>query len=204
MCIRDRTWELHSPLVGRFNAENLLAVQALALGFDLTPADFQCFETFNGVPGRLERIPNPANLDIFVDYAHTPDALVNVLTSLRGAGFQRIVTVFGCGGDRDRTKRPLMGEAVARFSDVAVLTSDNPRHEDPEAIMADVMPGLKGAGQVLREPDRGTAILKALDLLKPGDVLLVAGKGHERTQQIGDVKHPFSDQRIIREILGCA
>ena len=199
-----KTWELHSPLVGRFNAENLLAVQALALGFDLTPADFQCFETFNGVPGRLERIPNPANLDLFVDYAHTPDALVNVLTSLRGAGFQRIVTVFGCGGDRDRTKRPLMGEAVARFSDVAVLTSDNPRHEDPEAIMADVMPGLKGAGQVLREPDRGTAILKALDLLKPGDVLLVAGKGHERTQQIGDVKHPFSDQRIIREILGCA
>lgn len=199
-----KTWKLHSPLVGRFNAENLLAVQALGLGFGLTPEDFQCLETFNGVPGRLERIPNPANHAVFVDYAHTPDALVNVLTALRGAGFPRIITVFGCGGDRDRTKRPRMGEAVARFSDVAVLTSDNPRHEAPEAIMADVMPGLAGAKQVLQEPDRGLAIQKALELMQAGDVLLVAGKGHERTQQIGDVKYPFSDQQIIREMLGCA
>lgn len=203
MCFEDRIWEFRSPLVGRFNAENLLAVQALGLGLDFNPADVQCFETFCGVPGRLERISNSQHLDIFVDYAHTPDALVNVLSALRSAGFKRIVTVFGCGGNRDRTKRPRMGEAVAQLSDIAVLTSDNPRHEDPETIMNDVMPGLAGAKTVFTEPDRREAIKKALDVLLPGDALLVAGKGHERTQQIGAVKYPFSDQQIIREMLGC-
>ena len=127
-----------------------------------------------------------------------------MLTTLRGAGFARIVTVFGCGGNRDRAKRPLMGEAVARLSDVAVLTSDNPRHEEPEAIMADVMPGLAGAAEVVAEADRRRAIEKGLSLLRPGDALLIAGKGHESTQQIGAVKHPFSDQQTVREILGCA
>ncbi len=199
-----REWEIASPLVGNFNAENLLAVQALSLGFGLAPEAFRCFEDFCGVPGRLERILNPQNLDVFVDYAHTPDALVNVLNALRGAGFRRIVTVFGCGGNRDRAKRPLMGEAVANFSDVAVLTSDNPRHEEPEAIMADVMPGLAGAAEVLSDPDRRRAIEMGLSLMRPGDALLIAGKGHESTQQIGDVKHPFSDQQTVREILGCA
>ena len=199
-----REWEFTSPLVGNYNAENLLAVQAVALGFGLDPEAFRCFETFCGVPGRLERILNPQNLDVFVDYAHTPDALINVLNALRGAGFKRIVTVFGCGGNRDRAKRPLMGEAVARLSDVAVLTSDNPRHEEPEAIMADVMPGLSGAAEVFADPDRRRAIEKGLELLHPGDALLIAGKGHESTQQIGDVKHPFSDQQTVREILGCA
>ncbi len=139
-----------------------------------------------------------------MDYAHTPDALVNVLTALRNAGFGRIVTVFGCGGDRDRTKRPRMGEAVAQLSDVAVLTSDNPRHEDPEAIIHDVMPGLTLAREVIVEADRRQAIYKALSLVRPGDALLVAGKGHESTQQIGDVKYSFSDQQTIRELLGCA
>ena len=197
-------WELTSPLVGNFNAENLLGVQAIAVGMGLAPEAFRCLETFCGVPGRLERILNPQGLDIFVDYAHTPDALINVLSALRGAGFERIVTVFGCGGDRDRTKRPLMGEAVARLSDVAVLTSDNPRHEDPESIMADVMPGLISAREVIADVDREQAIRKALSMLRPGDALLVAGKGHENTQQIGDVKYPFSDQKTIRELLGCA
>ena len=199
-----REWKFTSPLVGNYNAENLLAVQAVALGFGLDPEAFRCFETFCGVPGRLERILNPQNLDVFVDYAHTPDALINVLNALRGAGFKRIVTVFGCGGNRDRAKRPLMGEAVARLSDVAVLTSDNPRHEEPEAIMADVMPGLSGAAEVFADPDRRRAIEKGLELLHPGDALLIAGKGHESTQQIGDVKHPFSDQQTVQEILGCA
>ena len=199
-----REWEFTSPLVGNYNAENLLAVQAVALGFGLDPEAFGCFEAFCGVPGRLERIMNPQKLDVFVDYAHTPDALVNVLTALRGAGFKRIVTVFGCGGNRDRAKRPLMGEAVARLSDVAVLTSDNPRHEEPEAIMADVMPGLAGAAEVVAEVDRRRAIEKGLSLVRPGDALLIAGKGHESTQQIGAVKHPFSDQQTVREILGCA
>lgn len=144
-----------------------LPCRPVALGFGLDPEAFRCFETFCGVPGRLERILNPQNLDVFVDYAHTPDALINVLNALRGAGFKRIVTVFGCGGNRDRAKRPLMGEAVARLSDVAVLTSDNPRHEEPEAIMADVMPGLSGAAEVFADPDRRGPLKRALSSCTP-------------------------------------
>ena len=203
MTFEGRQWELSSHLVGAHNASNLLAVQAVCLGMGLAPEDFASLADFTGVPGRLERIVNPRGLDIFVDYAHTPDALENVLRALRAVGFSRIVTVFGCGGNRDRTKRPLMGQAVARHADVAVLTSDNPRHEDPQAIMADVLPGLAGAREVVSDPDRGRAIGKALALLQPGDVLLVAGKGHESYQQIGDRKVPYSDQQVIREILGC-
>lgn len=203
MTHEGRQWELSSHLVGAHNASNLLAVQAVCLGMGLAPEDLASLADFTGVPGRLERIVNPRGLDIFVDYAHTPDALENVLRALRAVGFSRIVTVFGCGGNRDRTKRPLMGQAVARHADVAVLTSDNPRHEDPEAIMADVLPGLADAREVVSDPDRARAIGKALALLRPGDVLLVAGKGHESYQQIGDRKVPYSDQQVIREILGC-
>ncbi len=204
MTLEGRQWEIRSPLVGGFNASNLLAVQALCLELGVDPADFRHFEDFYGVSGRLERIPNEQGLDVFVDYAHTPDALVNVLKALRDAGFQRIITVFGCGGNRDRTKRPRMGEAVAAWSDVAVLTSDNPRHEDPEAIMADVLPGLKEARQLVVEADRRKATQAGLALLRPGDALLVAGKGHESYQQIGAVKHPYSDQQTLRELLRCA
>ncbi len=156
MALEGRKWEVRSPLVGRFNASNLLAVQALCLELGADPADFRHLENFYGVPGRLERISNERGLDVFVDYAHTPDALMNVLKALRDAGFQRIITVFGCGGNRDRAKRPLMGQAVAAGSDVAVLTSDNPRHEDPEAIIADVLPGLKQARRLVVEADRRT------------------------------------------------
>ncbi|MGJ3524387.1 UDP-N-acetylmuramoyl-L-alanyl-D-glutamate--2,6-diaminopimelate ligase [Nitratidesulfovibrio sp. D1] len=203
MTFEGRQWELSSHFIGAHNASNLLAVQAVCLGMGLAPEDFASLADFAGVPGRLERIVNPRGLDIFVDYAHTPDALENVLRALRAVGFARIVTVFGCGGNRDRTKRPLMGQAVARYADVAVLTSDNPRHEDPESIMADVLPGLAGAREVVSDPDRARAIGKALALLRPGDALLVAGKGHESYQQIGDRKVPYSDQQVIREILGC-
>ncbi|ABM27759.1 UDP-N-acetylmuramoyl-L-alanyl-D-glutamate--2,6-diaminopimelate ligase [Nitratidesulfovibrio vulgaris] len=203
MHFEGRTWEVDSPLVGAHNASNLLAVQAVGLGLGLSPADFVHLENFTGVPGRLERITNDRGLDVFVDYAHTPDALVNVLRALRDVGFTRIVTVFGCGGNRDRTKRPLMGAAVAAHADVAVLTSDNPRHEDPLAIMEDVKPGLAGAREVVAEADRRKAIALALEMLRPGDALLVAGKGHEDYQQVGDRKLPFSDQQTIREILGC-
>ncbi len=198
-----REWETTSPLIGAYNAENLLAVEAVALGLGVEPETFRCFEDFCGVPGRLERIRNPQGLDVFVDYAHTPDALVNMLAAVRGAGFKRVICVFGCGGNRDRTKRPLMGEAVASLADVAVLTSDNPRHEDPEAVINDVLPGLAGARKVVVEADRREATRRALELLEPGDALVVAGKGHERTQQIGDVMYPYSDQQTIREILGC-
>jgi UDP-N-acetylmuramoyl-L-alanyl-D-glutamate--2,6-diaminopimelate ligase len=197
-------WELRSPLVGVFNAANLLGVPALCLGMGLAPDDLACLEDFRGVPGRLERIENPRGLHAFVDYAHTPDALVNVLQALRASGFARIVAVFGCGGDRDRTKRPRMGAAAAKYADVVVLTSDNPRNEDPEAIMDDVLPGLREARLVVREPDRREATRRAIGMLGPEDALLVAGKGHEDCQVIGERRHPYSDQQVIREFLECA
>jgi UDP-N-acetylmuramoyl-L-alanyl-D-glutamate--2,6-diaminopimelate ligase len=196
-------WELHSPLVGEFNAANLLGVQALALAFGLAPRDFRVLETFNGVPGRLERVPNNRGLAVFVDYAHTPDALQKALLALRGARFERIITVFGCGGNRDRAKRPLMGEAAAALSEVVVLTSDNPRKEEPLAIMADARPGLAKARKLIEEADRKRAIGLALDEMRPGDALLIAGKGHEPYQIIGDTRHPFSDQQVVKELLGC-
>lgn len=197
-----KTWEIDSPLVGTHNASNLLAVQAIGLGLGLEPQDFACFEDFTGVSGRLERVINPKGLDIFVDYAHTPDALINVLKALRDVGFKRIISVFGCGGNRDRTKRPIMGEAVAKYADIAVLTSDNPRKEEPLAIMDDVLPGLVHAPEVHADPDRRAAIAKAIAMMQEGDALLIAGKGHESYQIIGDVKHHYSDQETVREILG--
>ncbi|MBP3731077.1 MAG: UDP-N-acetylmuramoyl-L-alanyl-D-glutamate--2,6-diaminopimelate ligase [Mailhella sp.] len=204
----ERSWELSSPLVGLHNASNLLLVSGLALSLGFSPEDLTCFSSFMGVPGRLERIPSDINPNfpgcgagVFVDYAHTPDALTRVLLALKAAKFKRIITVFGCGGDRDRTKRPLMGKAVAELSDVAVVTSDNPRTEDPERIIDDIIPGLSEAARLYREADRRKALELAVSILQPGDALLVAGKGHENYQIIGKQKHHFSDQEILRELL---
>lgn len=195
------TWRLFSPLVGRYNASNLLGAQAVGLAMGLGPEHMQGFKDFMGVPGRLERIPNERGLNVFVDYAHTPDALENVLAAVKELNFKRLFTVFGCGGNRDKTKRPLMGKAVCKYSDVAVLTSDNPRHENPLEIMNDVRPGLRDCPMVLETPDRRMAISVAIEEMRTTDVLVVAGKGHEAYQQIGDEKRPFSDQAVIREIL---
>ena len=203
MHMGETDWTLTSPLVGAFNASNLLAAQALALELGLDPQHLKALEQFHGVCGRLERIENSLGLDVFVDYAHTPDALINVLKALRAAGFLRIITVFGCGGNRDRSKRPHMGEAVARYSDVAVLTSDNPRFEDPEAIIQDILPGLAKARELHVEIDRRAATAKALDMLKKGETLLLAGKGHEDCQIIQGVRHHYSDQAVVRELLNC-
>ena len=136
-----------------------------------------------------------------MDFAHTPDALENMLSAVKELDFRRLFTVFGCGGDRDRTKRPLMGQAVCKYSDVAVLTSDNPRHENPVDIMNDVRPGLRNCPMVLETPDRRMAIATAIQEMRTSDVLVVAGKGHEAYQQIGDEKRPYSDQQVIRELL---
>jgi UDP-N-acetylmuramoyl-L-alanyl-D-glutamate--2,6-diaminopimelate ligase len=198
----DRSWHITSPMVGKHNGYNLLAAVGLGIGLDLPDAAIRSLEGFSGVPGRLQRIDNRRGLDIFVDYAHTPDALENVLSALRVLDFKRIITVFGCGGDRDPSKRPLMGAAVARFSDVAVLTSDNPRTEDPEAIMDQIQPGLASCPRVVREPNRRKAIAAALEEMRSGDALVVAGKGHESYQIIGDQRIEFSDEQTIREILG--
>jgi len=200
-----RRFDITSPMPGRHNAENILAALGAILALEL-PAETALagLADFHGAPGRLERIPNPAGLTVLIDYAHTPDALDNVLGAARRFTAGRLFVVFGCGGDRDRTKRPRMGAAVARYADVAVLTSDNPRHEDPLAIIDDVKPGLREARRVVIEPDRKRAIELALSEMRPEDVLVVAGKGHETTQQIGDVKQPFSDAAVVRELTGCA
>ncbi len=206
-----QSWELHSPLVGAFNASNLLAVQSIALGMGVSVEDLQHLSDFNGVCGRLERVKNDEDLAVFVDYAHTPDALTNVLQALQGAGFTKIITVFGCGGNRDKTKRPLMGAAVAELSQVAVLTSDNPRKEDPQAILDDVLPGLQGEKgiEIHVLVERRIATKHALALLRNANAegeraaVLIAGKGHEDYQIIGDVKHPYSDQKTVQEFTKC-
>ena len=198
------SWTVQSPLIGAFNASNLLCAQAMALNLGLPVSALESLADCHGAPGRLERVLNPQGLAVFVDYAHTPDALENVLGVLRSLDFRKVVAVFGCGGDRDRTKRPLMAQAVAKWADVAVLTSDNPRHEDPQAIMDDAAPGLSKAAKVIIHPDRRTAIELALAETGPEDVLLIAGKGHETYQQIGDVKHPFNDVTVAKELLSCA
>jgi len=199
-----QTWKLASPLIGRHNAQNLLTAMGVGLALGLLPADMQALSGFGGVPGRLERVDNARRLNVFVDYAHSPDALENVLRAVREVTAGRLFVVFGCGGDRDRAKRPLMAAAVARYADVAVLTSDNPRHEDPRAIMDDARPGLVGAARVLEDPDRRAAMAMALAEMGPDDVLVVAGKGHESYQQIGDVKLPFHDATVVRELARCA
>lgn len=191
---KGKSWVVKSPLIGAYNAMNLLAAQAVGLQLGLNCKDMRTLETFPGVPGRLERVMNDRNLDIFVDYAHTPDALENVQKSLKELDFTRLITVFGCGGDRDKTKRPLMAQSAARYADVAVLTSDNPRSEDPKAILDDARPGLAEAAHVIEHPDRQTAITMAISEMNPGDALLIAGKGHEDYQIIGTEKRHFSDK----------
>lgn len=180
---------------------NLLAAQAVGLQLGLTCKQMRALSTFPGVPGRLERVMNDQNLDIFVDFAHTPDALENVQATLKELNFSRLITVFGCGGDRDKTKRPVMAESAARYADVVVLTSDNPRTEDPVAIMNDARPGLKNARKVLEHPDRRTAIKMAIEEMNPGDVVLIAGKGHEPYQVIGTEKHHFKDTEAALEAI---
>ncbi len=197
----DAAWELSTDLVGRHNAYNLLSAVGVGLLLGLRPGQCACLSQAKGAPGRLERVPNARGLHIFIDYAHTPDALEKVSVALKAMGFDRLITVFGCGGDRDATKRPLMGQAVARHADVAVITSDNPRTEDPEAILDQIEPGLAGARQVLREVDRRKAIALAVEGMRPGDALLIAGKGHEDYQIIGTEKRHFSDFEVVRECL---
>jgi UDP-N-acetylmuramoyl-L-alanyl-D-glutamate--2,6-diaminopimelate ligase len=202
MTYKGQSWELDSDLIGRHNGSNLLAAQGVGLFFGLTAEDMKKFSSFHGVPGRLERVRNDKGLNIFVDYAHTPDALDNVLSTLNELDFERVITVFGCGGDRDRTKRPLMGKAVCSKTDIAVMTSDNPRTENPEAILDDIRPGLSSCTEVIEEVDRSKAIRKAVEIMNSNDVLLIAGKGHETYQIVGTTKHPFSDSEEVTKALG--
>lgn len=197
---KDNTWECNSKLIGRFNAYNLLGVFALALGMGIPHTELMVLEEYSGVIGRLERI---GTSNCFVDYAHTPDALINVLQTLKDSGFKRIITVFGCGGDRDKGKRPLMREAVERYSDIFIVTSDNPRSEDPHTIIEDILRGMMTTKKHYIEADRKKAIEHGYSLLHKDDALLVAGKGHEQYQIIGNTMIPFSDQHVIEECIAC-
>ncbi|MDR1303441.1 MAG: UDP-N-acetylmuramoyl-L-alanyl-D-glutamate--2,6-diaminopimelate ligase [Puniceicoccales bacterium] len=191
------------PLIGVFNMENALAALAavhesrgIPLG-DLA----EKLRYFPGVPGRLQRVPNSRGLTILIDYAHTEDGLGKVLATLEGIKRRKMITVFGCGGDRDRTKRPKMMAAACRFSDLVIATSDNPRHEAVEAIFGDMEPGLMSGRRAVFEPDRKKAMKLALLEAQRGDIILVAGKGHEAYQQIGDDKIPFGERETIEAIL---
>lgn len=195
---------VESPLIGRFNVENLLASLALLISLGFDPKQLVAVvPQITATPGRFERVPGPQPFSVVVDYAHTPDGLEKALDAAREVTGGRVIVVVGCGGDRDAGKRPQMGELATRMSDLAVLTSDNPRTEDPLAILAEMEIGARqghGAFQII--PDRRRAIAYALAEARPGDVVLIAGKGHEAIQVIGDHAVPFDDRLVASELLG--
>ena len=192
--------ELRTKLRGRFNVENVLAAVAVARLLGLTTEAIAAgVEALEGVPGRFEAIDAGQPFAVIVDYSHKPDALENVLRTARELAGNRVICVFGCGGDRDRGKRPMMGRIAAERSDVAIVTSDNPRSEDPGAIIAEVV---AGAGAKLEvEPDRAAAIERAIGIAREGDVVVIAGKGHEQGQEFADRTIPFDDREVARQAL---
>jgi UDP-N-acetylmuramoyl-L-alanyl-D-glutamate--2,6-diaminopimelate ligase len=218
----DRAIEFSSSMIGAANLQNILGATAVACALGLkSEAIAAGIERLAAVPGRLEKVENKKGVSVLVDYAHTPDALEKVLLAVRPLTQRRVFAVFGCGGDRDRGKRPVMGEIAARLSDVVVVTSDNPRTEDPVSITAEIEAGLRrsgkakipppelgtGSGQLETEngyyvePDRRAAIRAALASARPGDVVLIAGKGHEDYQILGKRKIDFDDRKVAREEL---
>ena len=197
----DGVFELSSPLTGRFNVSNVLAAfaTARALGVDADVA-IEAIAAAGQVPGRFESVSEGQDYAVLVDYAHTPDSLENVLTAARPLTNGRLHVVFGCGGDRDRGKRPLMGEIAARLADRVIVTSDNPRSEDPDAIIQEILVG--SGPDVEHEVDRRVAIDRAIATAEPGDVVVIAGKGHEQGQEFEDGrKIPFDDVTVAREVL---
>ncbi len=196
--------EVRSRLVGRINVYNILAAIGAALALDIPREHIEAgIQEVQSVPGRFERIDQGQPYLLVVDYAHTDDALRNLINTARELNPSgRIITLFGCGGDRDRAKRPLMGEVAGSLSDVVVLTSDNPRSEDPLRIINDVVVGLqKTRARYLVEPDRATAVEQALDEACPGDIVLLAGKGHETYQVLRDRRIDFDDRQVARRLL---
>ena len=191
-------------MTGTVNVANALAAAAAARELGVAPAVVAAgLSSLDAVRGRNEPVDRGQPFSVLVDFAHTPDALERTLAGARDmAGPGRVLVVFGCGGDRDRTKRPLMGEVATRLADVAVLTTDNPRSEDAAAIAAEVRAGVRRPEVLVEEPDRRAAIAMALEAARPGDVVVIAGKGHETTQVIGAETRPFDDRAVAAEILG--
>jgi UDP-N-acetylmuramoyl-L-alanyl-D-glutamate--2,6-diaminopimelate ligase len=206
MCCRGQELPFQIRFPMRYNISNALAVLSSIdlLGFDLK--DFRgALEEIPAIPGRMERIGTGMDYTVFVDYAHTPDAFEQVLHDAKQMDPKRIITVFGCGGDRDRGKRPLMTHAACRYSDIVIMTSDNPRSEDPEDIFRDMRAGLPHPlpvpGSIYEIQDRQEAIEKAVSLAKANDVIFILGKGHEDYQILGDGKIPFCDREVVESAL---
>jgi UDP-N-acetylmuramoyl-L-alanyl-D-glutamate--2,6-diaminopimelate ligase len=195
--------QVRSRLRGHFNVSNALAAMAAARQSGIEDeAIVAGIAELSGVPGRLEPVDAGQPFTVLVDYAHTPDSLDNVLRAARRLAGGRLITVFGCGGDRDRGKRPLMGRAATALADLTVITSDNPRSEDALAIIAEIEPGARqGGGRFVAEPDRRAAIRLALHEAEEGDVVVIAGKGHESGQQFADRTVPFDDRIVAAEEL---
>jgi UDP-N-acetylmuramoyl-L-alanyl-D-glutamate--2,6-diaminopimelate ligase len=197
-------YKIELPLAGAFQMSNALVAAGLAIAAGDDPARvYAALDHLKGAPGRLELIGARNGAPVFVDYAHKPDALEKVLATLRPLTKGRLIVVFGCGGDRDKGKRPLMGEIAARAADVVIVTDDNPRSEEPGSIRAAIIEGAKGAGpaQLIEIADRGEAISQAVATLRAGDALVVAGKGHETGQIVGDRILPFSDHEAVTKAL---
>ncbi len=198
---RGRSYLVRVPLIGRFNVANATAALAAVtvLGINLREAILSLARSPQ-VPGRLEAVPAKRQFQVFVDYAHTDDALLNVLKTLRELSPRKLIVVFGCGGDRDRQKRPLMGAVADQNADFSIITSDNPRKEDPDAIIAEVEKGFRGDRHE-KIPDRAEAIARAIGLAQPRDIVLIAGKGHEAYQEFADHTVPFDDIQVARRAL---
>ncbi len=198
----QKKYKIETNLVGEFNVYNTLAAISIAIEskVDITLIQ-ERLKNFKAPKGRLQAIENSLGIQIFVDFAHTDDALKNVLTTLKQLKHKKLITVFGCGGDRDQDKRPLMGQAVSSLSDLTIITSDNPRSEDPTAICKAIQEGCSKRKKVFIEVDRKEAIQKALKLAKAKDIILIAGRGHETHQIVRHKRIPFSDADVVKELL---
>ena len=213
-------FDIRTPLIGVYHGENIALAAGIALGFDIKVEYIKTgVENLSAVPGRMERVDMGQPFTVLVDYSHTPDALENALRSLRLLCERELIVVFGCGGDRDKTKRPEMGRVADEIADRVIITSDNPRTEDPNEIIEQIARGIKGRADILVRhikgeadipvrhkrvtiiPDRREAIRNALSTAAEGDVVLIAGKGHEQYQLIGEVRHPFDDRKVAAEEL---
>ena len=199
--VKGKSYLVRVPLIGRFNIYNSLAAlgTASALGVDIR-SSVLALARAPQIPGRLEAVPAKRQFQVFVDYAHTDDALLNVVKTCRDLNPAHLILVFGCGGDRDRAKRPLMGAIADQFADYTIVTSDNPRKEDPEAIIRDVVAGFKGKHREI-VVDRREAINRAITLARPHDIVLIAGKGHEKYQEFRDHTVPFDDIEVALRAL---
>jgi UDP-N-acetylmuramoyl-L-alanyl-D-glutamate--2,6-diaminopimelate ligase len=191
-------------LIGRPNIYNAMAASGAALSLGIQPEEIRKgIEDLEGVPGRVERVDAGQDFAVIVDYAHSPDALENLLNTVSQLPHTKLITVFGCGGDRDRTKRPIMGEIAVRMSDFVIATSDNPRSENPMAILGEIETGMqKGPAPYKIVPDRRKAIESALSAARKGDVVVIAGKGHEDYQILGNQTIHFDDREVARELIG--